>query len=237
MTAVKAVVELDKEMTATETFTANVVIAGTSENTNLANVSLADDSPVYVTIPVTFTAEYKTAVTFTNVPKAYRSEGVAYKITPETVSMTMVTGESRKPDGEALVIGTIDFSDLNNTLNTFTFSAEDTPYTFNDGVNSFTVTVDESQMHKRWLEISVAAEDVKLPEGAEIITDTISSVQVIGPAESVDAIGNSEAYAVPVLDGVELEKGVNTVPVKVILRTLTDSWVRGEYTVEIRVDD
>jgi hypothetical protein len=92
-------------------------------------------------------------------------------------------------------------------------------------------------MHKRWLEISVAAEDVKLPEGAEIITDTISSVQVIGPAESVDAIGNSEAYAVPVLDGVELEKGVNTVPVKVILRTLTDSWVRGEYTVEIRVDD
>lgn len=237
VTAVKAVVELDKEMTSTETFTANVVIAGTSENTNLANVALADDSPVYVTIPVTFTAEYKTAVTFTNIPKAYRSEGVAYKITPETVSMTMVTGESQQPDGEALVIGTIDFSDLNNTVNTFTFSAEDTPYTFNDGVNSFTVTVDESQMHKRWLEISVATEDVKLPEGAEVITDTISSVQVIGPAQSVDAIGNSEAYAVPVLDGVELEKGVNTVPVKVILRTLTDSWVRGEYTVEIRVDD
>ena len=237
VTAVKAVVELDKELTSTETFTANVVIAGTSENTNLANVSLADNSPVYVTVPITYTAEYKTAVNFTNVPKAFRSEGIEYMITPETVSMTMVTGDSQTPDDEALVVGAIDFSDMNNTVNTFTFSAEDTPYTFNDGVKNFTVTVDFADMHKRWLEIAVSADDVNLPEGATILTKSIASVQVIGPADSVDAIGNGEAYAVPVLEGITLEKGVNTVPVKVILRTLNDSWVRGEYTVEIRLDD
>ena len=140
-------------------------------------------------------------------------------------------------DGEALVVGTIDFSEINNTVNTFVFAAEDTPYTFNNGVKDFTVSVDFSNLHKRWLEIAVSTDDLKLPEGAKLLTSTISSVQVIGPADSVDTIANSEAYAVPVLDGIELEKGVNIVPVKVILRTLTDSWVRGDYTVEIQVDD
>ena len=237
VTSVKAVVELDKEMTSTETFTANVVISGANDNTVLTNVSLKDDSPVYVTVPITYTADYTTSVNFTNVPKEYRADGVEYKISPENVSMTMITGESQMPNGEALVVGTIDFSEINNTLNTFVFDAEDTPYTFNDGVKNFTVTVDYSKLHKRWLEIAVSTENLKLPEGAKLLTESISSVQVIGPAGSVDSIANSEAYAVPVLDGIELEKGVNIVPVKVILRTLTDSWVRGDYTVEIQLDD
>ena len=94
-----------------------------------------------------------------------------------------------------------------------------------------------SSMHKRWLEVAVSTEGVKLPEGAALLTNSIQSVQVIGPAASVDPIDATEAYAVPQLDGVELKKGVNTVPAKVILRTLTDSWVRGEYTVQIRVGD
>ena len=237
VTSVKAVVELDKEMTSTETFTANVVISGANDNAVLANISLKDDAPVYVTVPITYTAEYSTAVNFTNIPKDYRSDGVQYKISPETVSMTMVTGDSQMPNEEALVVGTIDFSEINNALNTFVLEAEDTPYTFNNGVKNFAVTVDYSNMHKRWLEISVSTDDLKLPEGAKLLTTTIPSVQVIGPAESVDSIADSEAYAVPVLDGIELEKGVNVVPVKVILRTLTDSWVRGNYTVEIQIAD
>lgn len=237
VTSVKAVVELDKEMTSTETFTANVVISGANDNAVLDNISLKDDAPVYVTVPITYTAEYSTAVNFTNIPKDYRSDGVQYKISPENVSMTMVTGDSQMPNEEALVVGTIDFSEINNALNTFVLEAEDTPYTFNNGVKSFAVTVDYSNMHKRWLEISVSTDDLKLPEGAKLLTTTIPSVQVIGPAESVDSIADSEAYAVPVLDGIELEKGVNVVPVKVILRTLTDSWVRGNYTVEIQIAD
>lgn len=234
--AVKAVVELEGEMTTTETFTATIVFTGVSETTNLSNVTLADEEPVYVTIPITYTSDYTTAVNFTNIPKAYRDKGISYKISPEVVSMTMVTGESQIPDEEALVVGSIDFSEINNTENTFTISAADSPYTFNNGVTEFTVSVDYSDLHKRWLEISVDTEGVKLPKGATLESDTIASVQLIGPAESVDDIGNTEAYAVPVLDGITLEKGINTVPVKVILRTLTDSWIRGEYTVEIRLD-
>ena len=237
VTSVKAIVELDKELSSTETFTAAVVFRGASENTNLENVSLKDGSPVYVTIPVTYTAEYKPVVNFTNIPKAYRNEGLEFTVTPSPVSITVATGENQVPDTDEIVIGTIDFIDLNNTKNTFTFSSEDIPYEINDNVKMFTATVDLSGMHKRWLEVAVSTDGLKLPENAVLLTEKISSVQVIGPAESVDVLDNNEAYAVPVLDDFELESGVNVVPVKIVLRTLTDSWVRGEYTVEIRVDD
>ena len=50
-------------------------------------------------------------------------------------------------------------------------------------------------------------------------------------------VEDSEGYAVPVVDGVNWKPGVNTVPVKIVLRTLTNSWVKGEYTVDIRVDE
>ena len=92
-----------------------------------------------------------------------------------------------------------------------------------------------SAMAKRWMEIPVEAGDAKLPDGAEITTKTVQSVQIIGPEASVMNINSSSAYAVPVLDGIELHKGENTVPAKVILRSLTDSWVRGDYTVVITV--
>ena len=235
--SVKAVVELDRELIATETFTAEIQFTGASDNANLSNVSLKDDTPVYVTIPVTYTDKYETSVNFTNIPKDYRTDGVQFSVSPETVDLTLVTGEDQVPEDNTLVVGSIDFSELNNTYNTFTFSSADLPYTFGEGVKSFTVSVDLSSMNKRWLEIDVSTENLKLPEGATLLTDKISSVQVIGPAESVDAIGNSEAYAVPQLDGIELKEGVNVVPVKIVLRTLTDSWVRGEYTVEIQVED
>jgi hypothetical protein len=234
--AVKAVIELDKELASTETFTAEVIYVGTSENANLSNVTMKDEEPVYITIPVTYTASYTPVINFTNVPKDLRDAGIEYKITPESVTMTVATGENQVNANEEIAVGTIDFSEINNERNTFRIPVDESQFTFTDGTKQFVVTVDMTGMHKRWLEISVNTDDLKLPEGATLVTKTIQSVQVIGPAGSVDKIENSEAYAVPVLDDVTLEKGVNVVPVKVVLRTLTDSWVRGEYTVEIRVD-
>ena len=39
------------------------------------------------------------------------------------------------------------------------------------------------------------------------------------------------------VDGIELTSGKHTVPAKIILRTLTDSWIHGtSYTVEIEVE-
>lgn len=235
ITAVNAVVELNKELTGTEQFEAKIVPVGSSQNSVFPNVVSVDDDPVFVTINVSRISEYTPVVTFKGMPNAYKTDGVPYKITPEKVKINVSTADTELLKSDEIVIGTVDFSQLNNELNRITLSADALSYSFMDDVNSFSVEIDMSGMEKRWLEVPVSTEGVTLPEGATLSTTSIKSVQVVGPAESVMPIDEGEVLAVPVLDNVKLQKGANTVPVKITLRTLTDSWVRGEYTVTINV--
>lgn len=234
ITSVKAVATIDKELTENEAFEATIVPVGSAENIDFSHVTKADDTKVYININLTASADVTPIVTFTNAPKSYRDTPIEYTITPDTVKMSVNTGDNKTNNGQVSV-GSIDFKDINNTVNTFTFKTSDANLRFEDNVEEFTVTIDASKMAKRWMEVSVEAGDVELPEGAEIVTKSIQSVQIVGPEASVMPITSSEAYAVPNLDGIELKQGENTVPAKIVLKTLTDSWVRGDYTIVINV--
>lgn len=237
ISSVQARVELDKELTGTETFTAEIVYVASGAGAKIEYVAVKDDEPVYVTIPVSITSSFNPAVTFTNIPKDYRKDGIEYTASPETVNVTVSASDKALINAKEITVGSIDFSEIDNTINNFRFSTEDMPYTFADDIKNITVVVDMRSMAKRWLQVSVSAEDVNLPANATLRTETVPSVQVIGPGDSVNDIENSEAYAIPVLDGIQLQPGINTVPAKIVLRTLTDSWVRGTYTVEIQVEE
>lgn len=233
--SVKAVVSLSGELSSTQTLEATILPVGATDKQTFANVKFESEEPVYVTVPVTFSAEYTPAVTFTNMPAAYKTEGVKYVISPSKVNVTLSSADSELIDADEISVGTIDFSQLNNIVNFITLSTKDIPYTLKDSVKEFVVKIDMSSMEKRWLEVPVEYEKNTLPKGATVTTTSIESVQIIGPKDSVMKIDSSAAYAVPVLDGITLKKGENKVPAKIILRTLTDSWVRGEYTITIVV--
>lgn len=236
ITAVNAVVALNKEITGTEAFEATIVPLGTTEGASFPNVTKVNEEPVYITIPVSYVSEYKPVVSFSGMPASYKNSGVGYTISPAKVSVSVSTSDADLIDAKELPVGMIDFAQINNEVNYIKLSAEELPYTFMDGITEFTAVIDMSAMHKRWLEVPVSTDGVKLPEGAKLVSATVQSVQVIGPGESVDDIDAGEVLVVPALDGVELQKGINTVPVKISLRTLKDSWVRGDYTVEIAVE-
>lgn len=233
--SVKAVVSLSEELSATQTLEAVIVPVGANDKQTFANVKFESEEPVFVTVPVTFSSEYTPTVTFTGMPQAYKKDGVKYVISPSKVNVTLSSADSELIDADEISVGTIDFSQINNIVNFITLSTKDLPYTLNDSVSEFVVKVDMSSMEKRWLEVPVEYDKSTLPKGATITTATIESVQIIGPKDSVMKIDGSAAYAVPVLDGIKLKKGENTVPAKILLRTLTDSWVRGEYTITIVV--
>lgn len=234
---VKAVVELNEELNATRSYTAEIVYVGTSENASFEHVSIKNEEPVNITIPVTYTAAYMPVVAFTNMPKDLRETGFAYTVYPSSVSMTVASEAGNADNDKMFTIGTIDFSQINNESNTFIFSAEDLDYEFDEAVTRFVVTIDMSAMHKRWLEVGVSTDGLKLPENAKLLTQSVQSVQIVGPGTSVDGLDTTECYAVPQMDGVKLQPGLNEVPVRIVLRTLTDSWVRGNYTVQIQVDE
>lgn len=235
ITAVNAFVALNKEITGTEAFEATIIPVGANDGASFPNVKKSTDEPIYITIPVSYVAEYTPVVSFSGTPQSFKSDGVNYTVSPSKVKASVSTSDAELIGAEEISVGTIDFSQINNEVNYIKLSAEELPYTFSDGITEFTAVVDMSDMQKRWLEIPVSTEGLKLPEGAELVSASVQSVQVIGPGESVNDIDAGELIAVPLIEGIELQKGINTVPVKITLRTLTDSWVRGEYTVEINV--
>ncbi len=235
ITEVKAVATLNQTVSENQVLQATIVPVGAGENYDFGNVSPKNDESVYINIPVTFSSEYKPVVTFTNLPKDYEESGVEYTVYPSTVTVTAATGDLQLINANEISIGTIDFSEIDNEKKTFRFSAEDLPYTFSEEIASFSVTVDMSSLAKRWVEVPVSTEGVKLPAGAKLLTESVKSVQIIGEENQVMKLESPDLYAVPVLDGVTLKKGTNTVPVKIVLKKLTNAWAFNTYTVEIEV--
>ncbi|MBE6790226.1 MAG: hypothetical protein E7535_03420 [Ruminococcaceae bacterium] len=235
ITALKAVAELDKELTVTTNLEAEIVAESANGTVDLANFTFEITDPVYITIPVSQVGTYETAVDFIGMPQAYRTDGIEYNVYPSQVDLSVQTGvgETVLDESNKLLIGTIDFNKINNVVNRITVVNKDIA----SDVKQFTVTIDMSSMSKRWLEIPVDVSSVNLPEGVKVLSESVESVQIVGPASSVMGIDQTAAYAVPVLDGIELTSGKHTVPAKIILRTLTDSWIHGtSYTVEIEVE-
>lgn len=235
ITALKAAAELNKELTVTTNLEAEIIAESANGTVDLTNFTFEITDPVYITIPVSQVGTYETAVDFIGMPQAYRTDGIEYNVYPSQVDLSVQTGvgETVLDESNKLLIGTIDFNKINNVVNRITVVNKDIA----SDVKHFTVTIDMSSMSKRWLEIPVDVSSVNLPEGVKVLSESVESVQIVGPASSVMEIDHTAAYAVPVLDGIELTSGKHTVPAKIILRTLTDSWIHGSsYTVEIEVE-
>ena len=233
ITSVKAYVKIDKLLSATESFEADIIAESSNGVVDLSNLKLEITEPVYVSLPICKVGTYETAVDFAGVPQAYRSEGVEYSVYPAKIDVSVQTGanDTQLDDNNKILIGTIDFSKINNTVNRIVVENQK----ISSDVKNFTVTIDMSSMAKRWLEIPVDVSSVTVPENVTVLSQSVASVQIVGPSQSVMNIDKNAAYAVPVFDGQELTPGKHTIPAKIILRTLTDSWVHGTYTVEIEV--
>ena len=234
ISSVAARVELSEKLETTAKFEAEIIPMTDSGELNSSNISVETDEAVYITIPVKRNGTYEVSVEFSGVPQAYRGSGIEYTISPSTVDVTVDTAvaDLHLGDNNKLNIGTIDFSSLDNTVNYIKITCED----LTEEPVTFTVKVDMSSMDKRWLEIPVDIEQAEIPSNVTVNTESVKSVQLVGPNSSVGTIDNSCAYAVPVLDDVDLTKaGTYTVPAKIVLRTLTDTWVRGAYEMEITV--
>ncbi len=233
ITNVKAYIEIDKKLTATESFEANIIAESSNGVIDLTNCTIELSEPVYVTIPVCKVGTYETAVDFIGIPQAYRSEGIEYSVYPSQIDISVQTGpgEAQLDDNNKILIGTIDFCDINNTVNKIVVENAN----ISSEIKNFTVTIDMSSMSKRWLGLPVDMTSVEVPEGVTVLSTVVESVQIVGPASSVMNIDKTSAYAVPVFDNVDLTPGIHQIPAKIVLRTLTDSWVHGTYTIEIEV--
>lgn len=234
ITAVKAVVEINEKIKATTKLEATIVFEAEGAELDDSDIKVETEDPVFITIPVSSSGIYDVKVDFSGVPADYRESGVEYTINPPTADIVYSSGSYSSiidEDGK-INVGTIDFSQINNEVNYIRVTND----SLGEEEMSFTVTVDMSSMYKRWIEIPVDTSNFELPDNVTVNTESVKSVQIIGPEDSVKNVDSTVAYAVPNLEGVNLKKpGTYTVPAKIVFRSLTNAWVYKTYQLEITV--
>ena len=140
-----AVASVDSDLKRSQTYDASLKLVDESGSelkylsTNVQNLT--------VTIPVYRITKLPLVVTFSNVPNSYYVENPpSYTISPSVVQIGLEADKYR--DLTEITLGDIDFNDLEDGKNTFTFTSEDIA----DGVTlhqniTYTVTVDVDLSH------------------------------------------------------------------------------------------
>lgn len=230
ISTVNARVVLNSPLDSSLSLEAEIVAMMGDEPVDLTECTIELEEPVYVYIPVKKTGTFSTAVEFKNMPTAFRTDGVNYTVSPTSIDVKVDVGSEETVD--TVTVGVVDFGSLRAGVNTVTVNNND----LLSDVKTFTVTVDLSGFTERWVsDIPVVLSDVEIPDNVTVITKDIDSVIIVCPPELSDTIDSNAAYAVPVINTSELTPGRHTVPAKIMLRTLQNSWVYGEYTMEIEV--
>lgn len=233
---VVARVQVDDSLTATTTLAAELLML--EEDGSTPDYCRFDAEDVTVTLPVLKTKTLPVSVSYLNQPVAYLTSPLASTITPSTVRVALPADTA---DGmTTLNIGMVDFADINNTTNTFTVkTAEIEDVKFLDAsLESITVRVNASAMTKTTYSVTPAnVTSVNLPEGVTVAYDTAAAVEVtvIGPQSSLDSLTAAGIYAEVDYANIELENGKQQVEAHFYVKTLTDCWCYGKYTLTATV--
>lgn len=240
--------EIDEEdlpLTASKEIRAEMTFAFESGGNSdyLTCESINDESnPATVTVPVFLTSDVATSVKFVNQPGYYTDSLPEISISPASVEIFY-----NPKDGntiEELYVGTVDFRNISNTVNRFSFPVDE-----NLGVNivdksleEFTVEIDMSSLTQKTLD-TVPGKIVYLNQyddydyTIDTTTGNLGSIVLIGPAKSLEAITADDIQIEINVSSLDLESGVaQTIEVSNISiqnDDVNDCWVYGKYTALI----
>ncbi|MDR1630743.1 MAG: hypothetical protein LBS36_11140 [Oscillospiraceae bacterium] len=205
--------------------------------------------PMRVTIAVKKIYELETSIAFARTaPEQYVQQPLPYTITPSKVKIAI---EADKTPGETLIVGLLDFSKVNTGRTTFDFpasaladaSSENSNITvLSEGVTSFKVVVDASQMRKKTLDTPVNIRDnitfyaVQESFSVAIVTESVSNVVVIAPStQALEGITAANIRAEIDFSKIEMKEGTMSVKAHLYVNGSENSWCYGEYPIEVNI--
>ena len=202
--------------------------------------SVCDIDSVDVTLPVLKVKNLPISVSFINQPIAYLKNPLKVSITPARVDVAIPAGSADTMS--TLDIGSVSFSDINNTVNAYAVDIVDIDSVrfLDESLESIVVTVDASSMDKKTFQVTVSNDTVttlNLPEGFSAAYDQTKSiaVTVIGPAASLAELNESGIYAEVDFSGTDVTAGNTTVQTRFIVKSLTDCWCYGGYELNATI--
>ena len=178
---------------------------------------------------------------FVNQPSVYDEEQIEAKITPEEVEILYNPKDGNKYD--VLYVGTIDFRDISNTVNKFSFAVDEKlgASVTDKEIKEFKAVVDMSHMSKKVLyevpgKIVYLNMDDKYDYTIDFGGGNLNSIVLIGPEESLEKITADDIQIEVNVSSVNLSRSggqVLEVSNISIQSDVNDCWVYGKYTASV----
>lgn len=190
---------------------------------------------ITMTVPVSKVKEIPLSVRYVNIPEYYRENMPEVNIYPQKLKVS--AAESVLDSLETINVGTINFSELKNINNKFTFAVENIDEVrVLDDVKSVKVNVNCYPMDEKTISVktdSITLLNVPAGKTASLLSGEIKDVKVIGPAQELNNIKAGNVFAK--VDLSDATAGTDSYTASVYIKGSDKCWVYGSYTVSVKV--
>jgi hypothetical protein len=233
ISGVKAVVNLEGELTSTSTFTPKLVFEGADKTEHLSMNIKSDE--VTMTVPVLKVVTLDTTVTFKNTPTKYINSPLRFTVYPST--LTVAVPVENIDTVKNVSVATIDFANINSGYNTYTFkTSEISDYRVISDISSVRVEINARGYISQEYTIpsaNISITDQRSGFTATVESKSIENVTVIGTEEDLQQLTNAYIYAEIDLSSQQLKAGSNTVEATIVVKGNGACWGYGKYEVVV----
>ena len=193
-----------------------------------------DVSSVAITIPVKRVATLPLSVSFLNIPENFPEEELSYSLSVD--SITVAAEDSVLRNHSSLVLGYIDFKQMNLLTSSQMDFAVQLPdgFTDMDDIEVVTVSFDADDLASTNLSLK-NFQIVNIPDGyTATVNEESLRVHVIGRKNIISGISAGDFVVKVDLSDINLRSGKYEIPVSIYAPTKGFVWAVGEYSVTVQ---
>ena len=191
-------------------------------------------SSVAITIPVKRVATLPLSVSFLNIPENFPEEELSYSLSVD--SITVAAEDSVLRNHSSLVLGYIDFKQMNLLTSSQMDFAVQLPdgFTDMDDIEIVTVSFDADDLASTNLSLK-NFQIVNIPDGyTATVNEESLRVHVIGRKSIISGISAGDFVVKVDLSDINLRSGKYEIPVSIYAPTKGFVWAVGEYSVTVQ---
>ncbi len=235
----RAVIEVNftREVSSTQSQNSKIVYYDENGNrleTEHISYFHQDVSSVAITIPVKRVATLPLSVSFLNVPENFPEEELSYSLSVD--SITVAAEDSVLRNHSSLVLGYIDFKQMNLLTSSQMDFAVQLPdgFTDMDDIEVVTVSFDADDLASTNLSLK-NFQIVNIPDGyTATVNEESLRVHVIGRKSIISGISAGDFVVKVDLSDINLRSGKYEIPVSIYAPTKGFVWAVGEYSVTVQ---
>lgn len=226
--------DIEENLTSTASYKATIVAIDKYGN-EIQNITIKDSDDFTITIPVFKLANLPVSVEFTNMP-----DGVSVSdlnISYSVKNMNIAGEEATIDKMESVVIGTIDFSELKDSANSFSFNASSIAgIKVKSNISSIIVKVDLSSF--KTYSVTIPASQIEIVNSGTntpVINDKSFTIRLAGLSDDVKTIKASDISAVLKIDSDQAPGENQLLELSVKVSNKTGIWVIGQYNADVTI--